>query len=211
MREHTFVRAAVSVCVLSGFLLFVFISGISEQLSLLKDYIPKETPDFSRYIHSNTLALPPQHKSHRIIVIGDVHAQLHYLQDLLSNLRYDPSSSDVLIHVGDIVAKGSISESLQVLDWMSSNNITGVRGNHDQTVIAWKSWQVWVKSNRVGKRWLNALESRWEEDSRKSESPLDSHTWVAAQKKKSGKRNHFWWKRVPKHWNIFSEHYLIAS
>lgn len=210
--HHMIGRTVASICILSGFLLFIFVSGISDKLSLLKDYLPtlSKPPDFSRYIHSNTLSLPPQHKSHRIIIVGDVHAQIDYLQELLANLHYKPSSSDVLIHVGDIVAKGPIQDSLRVLDWMSSNNVTGVRGNHDQNVIDWRNWQDWVKSSSVGAQWLEKLERRWKEDSQRSKKPLDPHKWVKRQKHNSGKRNHPWWKKIPEDWRMFSEHYLIA-
>ena len=39
--------------------------------------------------------------------------------------------SDRLVHVGDLVAKGTKNE---VLTWMNERHIQGVRGNHDQPV-----------------------------------------------------------------------------
>jgi hypothetical protein len=49
----------------------------------------------------------------------------------MSKLSYDPSK-DVLIHVGDLIAKGDKNE--EVLQWMIKHSIQGVRGNHDQPV-----------------------------------------------------------------------------
>jgi predicted phosphodiesterase len=40
--------------------------------------------------------------------------------------------NDVLIHVGDLVAKGE--KNNEVLGWMAQRRVLGVRGNHDQPV-----------------------------------------------------------------------------
>ena len=39
---------------------------------------------------------------------------------------------DKIIHVGDLIAKGDMN--VEVIDWMRTFNIEGVRGNHDQPV-----------------------------------------------------------------------------
>jgi len=49
----------------------------------------------------------------------------------MSKISYD-QSKDVLIHVGDLIAKGDKNE--EVLQWMIKHSIQGVRGNHDQPV-----------------------------------------------------------------------------
>jgi predicted phosphodiesterase len=49
----------------------------------------------------------------------------------MSKIDYD-QSKDVLIHVGDLIAKGDKNE--EVLQWMIKHSIQGVRGNHDQPV-----------------------------------------------------------------------------
>jgi predicted phosphodiesterase len=49
----------------------------------------------------------------------------------MSKISYD-QSKDVLIHVGDLIAKGDKNE--EVMQWMMKHNIQGVRGNHDQPV-----------------------------------------------------------------------------
>jgi len=49
----------------------------------------------------------------------------------MKKISFNPDF-DRLIHVGDLVAKGSKSE--EVLTWMNEQHIQGVRGNHDQPV-----------------------------------------------------------------------------
>lgn len=146
-------------------------------------------------------------------MVGDVHGQYDHFQDLLAKLRYDnsPSSQDTLVHVGDITVKGTLSDSLHVLTWMSNNNITGVRGNHDQFVIGWKNWQDWIRQTKLGTRWLDNLERSWEEENRVVNGNRDAREWVEREKQKSWKEHKSWWKKVPKGWHMFSEHYLIAS
>ncbi|KAL1680308.1 Metallo-dependent phosphatase-like protein [Schizophyllum commune] len=122
---------------------------------------------------------------------------------LLDKLSYD-ESSDKFIHVGDIVAKGPHKGSLAVLTYMSSHNITGVRGNHDQKVIEWRGWLNWIHAQPGGKKWLNALNDDWEshkvDDDRLSE-------WIEKAKKKHKSK---WWRKVPDGWKLFSDHYRIA-
>lgn len=49
----------------------------------------------------------------------------------MDKLEYK-QSDDVLIHVGDMVAKGN--KNREVLAWMAQRQVLGVRGNHDQPV-----------------------------------------------------------------------------
>jgi hypothetical protein len=67
-------------------------------------------------------------------------------------------SRDVLITVGDIIAKAPLNGSLDVLESLSRYNATGVRGNHDQKVIEWRGWLNWITSLSGGQRWLRHLE-----------------------------------------------------
>jgi len=174
-----------------------------------------ELPDLSRYIHSDTFSIPTHKTSHRILIVGDIHGQLDSFQDLLIKLDYDPSplSDDFLIHVGDLVAKSSVSDTLRVLDWMATKNITGVRGNHDQVVIDWKTWQDWIRKSEEGKLWLDRLDSLWEEANRDRTKPQHPAKWVEMQKDKTWNDDKKWWKKLPKGWkmDMFAEHYLIAS
>lgn len=109
---------------------------------------------------------------------------------LLKKLKYSPTS-DRLIHVGDIVAKGTLKGSLAVLDQLTAANTTGVRGNHDQKVIEWRAWFDWVESYPHGAEWLAAVE-------RLSKSAFEN------AEKLSGKFP------IPKGWKWRSDHWRIA-
>jgi len=130
-------------------------------------------------------------------------------------LDYDPSpsSNDILIHVGDILAKGTVSDSLRVLDWMTTRNITGVRGNHDQDVIEWKSWRDWIRQSKDGRHWLDRLDRQWEESIQNGTDAQDPAQWLERQKSKTWHEDKNLWKMLPKGWkmNMFGEQYLIAS
>jgi hypothetical protein len=119
----------------------------------------------------------------------------------------------MLIHVGDLIAKGSLSGSLSVLSFMSAHNITGVRGNHDQMVIEWRAWLTWVQGLEAGAglRWLLDLEEKWQQGSVSGELADDSDTedWVKEQMRE-GRKDHRWWSRIPKGWKLFSDHYRVA-
>jgi predicted phosphodiesterase len=143
----------------------------------------------------------------------DLYAHLSSLiSDLLQQVSYN-EEKDTLIHLGDIMAKAPLTGSLSVLSFMNENNITGVRGNHDQKVIEWRAWLNWV--NRLdagaGSRWLSDLEKKWEEGNVHGELEDSSNTeeWVATQMR-TGRKDHKWWSRIPKGWELFSDHYRIA-
>ncbi|KIR56490.1 phosphoric monoester hydrolase [Cryptococcus gattii Ru294] len=97
-----------------------------DQFTMIKSVDPKD------------LDLSP---GHRMIFVGDIHGSYDPLQRLMSELQYD-DNNDVLFHVGDLVAKGPKPE--QVLQWMREHKIRGVRGNHDQPVIQWRTWMEWA-------------------------------------------------------------------
>lgn len=73
---------------------------------------------------------------------------------LMDKLNYN-SRQDRLIHVGDLVAKGTKND--EVLTWMRKNRIQGVRGNHDQPVCRARS-QLDVIPNRSRR---NTLLTSW--------------------------------------------------
>lgn len=128
-----------------------------------------------------------------------------HISAMLDKLSYNPSS-DILLHVGDIVAKGPHEGSMAVLSYMTSHNITGVRGNHDQKVIEWRAWLDWAHNLPGGKRWLTDLHSKWD----KAEAQgADPDVWVAQQMKRD-KKSRKWWDRIPDGWKIFSDHYNVA-
>jgi Calcineurin-like phosphoesterase len=130
----------------------------------------------------------------------------------LKQVSYN-KEKDTLIHLGDVVTKGSHEGSLLVLSFLSSNNITGVRGNNDQKVIEWRAWFEWIGGLEAGagSRWLLDLEEKWEEGNLDGEleNNSDTEVWVEAQRGK-GIKDHKWWSKVPKGWKLFSDHYRIA-
>jgi hypothetical protein len=69
--------------------------------------------------------------SGRTIVIGDVHGCLKELDELLQ--RVGPTSSDQLVFVGDLVARGPKSAS--VLGLVRSLGARAVLGNHERHVL----------------------------------------------------------------------------
>ncbi|KAJ7903490.1 Metallo-dependent phosphatase-like protein, partial [Mycena olivaceomarginata] len=146
----------------------------------------------------------------RVVLVGDVHGMekpsgAHALlrcRALLDKLAYDPSS-DVLLHLGDIVAKGPHEGSMAVLSYMAQNNITGVRGNHDQKVIEWRSWLEWIRGIDGGKRFLTDFHAK-----AKAASPDDPEEWAEKHIKKIAKRK--WRMKIPDGWKILSDHYRIA-
>ena len=99
------------------------------------------------------------------------------------------SSRDLLLHLGDIVAKGP--DSLQVLKQFSEANVTGVRGNHEQTVIGWRAWIEWVEGQHGGKQWLKKLEQKY------------PHGYDSKHKHKLK------WS-IPKDWEFTGDHYNLA-
>jgi hypothetical protein len=93
-----------------------------------------------------------------------------------------------------------------VLSYMASNNITGVRGNHDQKVIEWRAWIEWIHKldGGSGAIWLDNLEQQWQEAY--VAKGFDEYKWI----KKHKKGNRKWWGKIPKGWKLFSDHYRVA-
>ncbi|KAF7970618.1 hypothetical protein HWV62_5031 [Athelia sp. TMB] len=141
----------------------------------------------------------------RTIIVGDVHGSHSSLQKLLRNLSYD-RTYDHLIHVGDVIAKGPYSGSMAVLQYMTTHNVTGVRGNHDQKVIEWRAWREWIHGHPGGKAWLRQLDADGDEIMELEGMP--SAKWVDKELKTLdlGK----WRKKIPEGWQLFSDHYKIA-
>jgi hypothetical protein len=132
--------------------------------------------------------------------------------DLLKQVSYN-GDKDMLIHLGDIIAKGPYTGSLSVLSFMNTHNISGVRGNHDQMVIEWRAWLDWVQGLEAGagSRWLVDLEEKWKRENASGGVDDDSDTehWVKEQMREASKDDK-WWSRVPKGWKLFSDHYHVA-
>ncbi|VDC04774.1 unnamed protein product [Peniophora sp. CBMAI 1063] len=237
--HQTLLRRILSLSVLGFFLVFLLARGIGwvadgGQLNALEleAYASgrKEMPDFGQYVHSRTLrfdeASSAQGTKRRTIFVGDIHGQSYSLLSLLNTTSYNPSS-DTLIHVGDLIAKGTRVGSSQVLDYVVEHNTVGVRGNHDQKVIEWRGWQEWIVGFQDGKEWIEREEGRWrrkhgefvgEEDEVKAlrkgieaaEIELLDDDVSAASKKEQRKQDKKFRALIPSDWKIFSEHYFLA-
>ncbi|KAF8153875.1 Metallo-dependent phosphatase-like protein [Crassisporium funariophilum] len=174
----------------------------------------KETPafpDFSRYEHLDILHaedFPLNHPARRIIVTGDIHGMIKPFKELLNGLEYNPEH-DVLVHVGDILTRGPHAGSLAVLKFMAANNITGVRGNNDQKVLEWRSWQAWITSDAQGRIWLARLHSRWDAVQARG-GVEDVRSWVKTERNASRTEDEQWWKKIPQGWRLFGDHYRVA-
>ncbi|TFK45831.1 Metallo-dependent phosphatase [Heliocybe sulcata] len=198
-------RRAAAFLVLTCF--FLYFLAYHERTASLGEWVHRVSDvevkrDFSKIIHTKTVSAEDiglDDPNRRIIMVGDIHGMNKSLHHLLSSLSYDPST-DTLFHAGDIVQKGSLSGCLSVLDFLSSNRVRGVRGNHDQTIIEWRTWMEWIKSLKGGKKWLDRVDKEYEKH-----GGLDDD-----EEKEMKKRRGKWWSRVPKGWKMFGEHYKIA-
>ena len=141
---------------------------------------------------------------------------------LLTRLSYD-NKTDTLLHLGDIVTKGSLHGSLDVLSFLSSNGIQGVRGNQDQKVIEWRGWITWAVSRPGGAEFLLAAQASWEKAKKKGET---LKSWNKQQRRRASektssslsddeelmdKNTSKWWHYVPSDWILLSDPYMIAS
>jgi hypothetical protein len=216
MEQSSRLRYAIPFFVVSFFLLYFFSSGVQSELSLSILNKGSGLPDFGKYRHIGTVSaerLSLDDPNRRAIIVGDIHGMKSALDDLLNHVSYD-EKKDTLIHLGDIITKGPHAGSLSVLSFMSEHNISGVRGNHDQQVIEWRTWLDWIHSleGGAGSRWLQELEEKWKEENQGGELDDDSNTetWVGTQMLE-GQKDRKWWSRVPKGWKLFSDHYRIAK
>ncbi|WWC59432.1 uncharacterized protein I303_101988 [Kwoniella dejecticola CBS 10117] len=145
--------------------------------------------DFDRY--KLYKVLPPgsidiESTNKRLIFIGDIHGSYDPLLRLMDKISYNPST-DRLIHVGDLIAKGP--KNTEVLTWMRDHEILGVRGNHDQAVVQWRSWMEWAG----GKDWPAYIDSLSFDDEKSASKELQKHG-----------------KGWPKGWKWKSEHWELA-
>jgi len=117
-------------------------------------------------------------------------------------------SRDILITVGDIIAKAPLNGSLDVLESLSHYNATGVRGNHDQKVVEWRGWLNWMASLSGGQGWLEHLEKKWSA-AKEQDSHIDLKLWL--EKERKADKGNAWWQLVPKGWVPLGDHYRIAK
>mgnify|MGYP002402549375 CR=1 FL=1 len=161
----------------------------------------------------------------RVILVGDIHGMykpfrcdvrsplaitcglMRECSALLQKVNYQPDA-DVLIHTGDFLSKGMHHHSLEVLEFMTLHNITGVRGNHDQQVLEWKGWINWITSSPDGREWLKRTEHNWRRAHGHKGKDLDDFLDQAMQD--ASRKDKEWWKLIPAGWKFLSDHYRIA-
>lgn len=158
-------------------------------------------PDLSNYGERLKTLQPSElrfKRGGRMIVVGDIHGMKDSLDHLLKKLRYKPHK-DTLIHAGDTMTKGP--KSMQVLEFLASNNITGVRGNHDQKIIEWRAWFNWVRSFPDGPEWI----ANYEDDSLRTAIAQDAGAQAPVASRPDTDRF-----PIPDDWKWASEHWHIA-
>lgn len=130
---------------------------------------------------------------------------------LLKELSYDPAH-DTFIHVGDLVAKGTQTGSIKVLEFMTSNNISGVRGNHDQKVIEWRAWMDWIETLPGGRSWLKELvaTSSISSDDAKATPVYDIDEVEVSGTSEVDASRRPWWQKIPDGWSVESDHFQVA-
>ncbi|KAG8892100.1 hypothetical protein FRC00_012636, partial [Tulasnella sp. 408] len=149
--------------------------------------------DFSQYVGLWTVTgdeLAIDEPERRLIIVGDVHGMDDELDTLLKKVGYSPEH-DRLVHLGDVTIKGP--HTRRVLSRLAAQNVTGVRGNHDQQVIEWRGFMDYVKSQKGGREWLEELESM----------NLTPKQFDKLSKKKKK-------YKIPDGWEWGSEHYHVA-
>lgn len=72
-----------------------------------------------------------RHRSHRRIVIGDVHGHYNGLMGLLEAIS--PGADDEIYFIGDLIDRGP--QSFQVVDFVKKNAYPCILGNHEQMLL----------------------------------------------------------------------------
>lgn len=84
----------------------------------------------------------------RLIVVGDVHGMRESLEELLHKVKFD-KKHDHLILAGDMISKGP--DSTGVVDLAMKYGATGIRGNHEDRVLAtYRKFRRWDQSTAQG-------------------------------------------------------------
>ncbi|TFK40392.1 Metallo-dependent phosphatase-like protein [Crucibulum laeve] len=201
----------LAFCLITASLVFALLRGFVDNARWSLNSVEEYIPDFSRYEYIRTLSeleFPVDDPHRRVIVVGDIHGMIRPFQTLLEHISYTPTS-DVLIHVGDFITKGPHKGSMSTLQFMTTHNITGVRGNHDQKVIEWRGWLDWIQTLPGGRSWLASTYRRWKAAERRGEKLAH---WVKGERRRShGQAEAKWWALVPVNWVLFSDQYKIAT
>lgn len=186
---------------------FLIICGLANEIPAQQPFVLNNSfPDFGQYVHLRTLSaheFPFDHPQRRVLLVGDIHGMYRQLKDLLEAASYN-GNLDVLIHVGDVVTKGVHKYSMKTLEYLSSNHIIGVRGNHEQKVIEWRAWLDWMRTCPNGDQWLLEMHSRW-----MKEKPQGKQLkrWLRRERRRD---NSEWWHKIPRGWKLFDGHFRVA-
>jgi hypothetical protein len=81
----------------------------------------------------------PASDNQRIFVMGDIHGCLKEMNQLLDKIQFQPKH-DVLILTGDLVYRGE--DSLGVIRRANELGALCVRGNHDDKVVRFKTFEI---------------------------------------------------------------------
>ncbi|KAF5327154.1 hypothetical protein D9619_004897 [Psilocybe cf. subviscida] len=176
----------------------------------LPENVAEQDPDFDKYDQLVTLSrkeFPIDEPGRRVIVVGDIHGMIEPLKKLLRKVDYDPSS-DVLIHTGDVITRGTRKDSFKVLDFLIAHQVRGVRGNNDQKVIGWRNWIDYINTLPGGSRWLTRLEQRWKASRL---DPDNAPDWVEEEELTASDADKRFSKLIPDGWVIFKRHYKLAK
>ncbi|KAH8662336.1 Metallo-dependent phosphatase-like protein [Xylariales sp. PMI_506] len=92
----------------------------------LKDLVPIATLPSSKLPKADA-------SSHKLIIVGDVHGQLHDLERLLAEVGYSIANGDHVVFTGDLINKGP--DSAGVVAWAMAMGASAVRGNHEDRVL----------------------------------------------------------------------------
>jgi hypothetical protein len=87
---------------------------------------------------------------------------------------------------------------------MATHNITGVRGNHDQKVIEWRTWLDWISTQRGGLQWLDEKYRNWLDA---EANGVDLDDWIYWESRNDRGP---WWRKIPRGWKLFGDHYQLA-
>lgn len=98
-------------------------------------------------VHVSTLHVSLPTGASRVIVIGDVHACLRELMQLLEDCEYSPDNHDVVILVGDLLRKGP--HSAEVVQFARQEGFYSVLGNHDD--VGLKLYRRFKESGEIPK------------------------------------------------------------
>ena len=121
----------------------------------------------------------------RDLVVGDIHGQRETFERVLETVAFSPEDGDRVLLVGDVIDRGPDSGGM--LDWLRRDNVTSIRGNHEQFMLDALEGnkeieELWTGHN--GGAWANALGDRERDEWREVLRAMPLALEVEAQKGK---------------------------